>query len=227
VIQQRAKSQSKKIQMATPKVGKPKVSPEARAELLALESDHRIGSSLQLLADVLHRRSRDAQPKVRDELNDVAQRIGVIGKLHKHLSLPGMSGTIPLDAYLRSIGDDLSLALVDSSRTLLINVDDLVMPAGEARLMGLIVHELVVNALKHAFNGGDGIVQIACGSNREGGVTLEVTDDGARSEGRPATSKRGFGTTVVANLVAQLGGVMAVEDTRPGLRCTITIPAHG
>jgi two-component system, chemotaxis family, sensor kinase Cph1 len=197
----------------------------AAAEMLVRDADSRISESLDQVAALLGDQSRLCEPKVRSELEDAQRRIVVIGKLHKLLSLSDNVGSVALDEYLHSIGDELAVALAASSRTLLINVDGLILPARLARAIGLTVHEFIVSALRHVIGDGAGVVQVACGTNRDGSLTLEVSDDGfANKETSRCLGK--LGTPLVSGLVSQLGASMKVENAQPGLRCTFVIPAN-
>jgi two-component sensor histidine kinase len=135
-------------------------------------------------------------------------------------------GEIALDEYLQSFGDDLAAALEGAGRTLLINVDNVILPVPAAHTIGRIVLDLVVNGLKAAMGKGAGIVQIACGVNRDGGLTLEITDEGADSNDTLEPLRKALGATLVPGLVSQLDACMTIETAEKGLRCTIVMPMN-
>ena len=134
---------------------------------------------------------------------------------------PGANTPILLDEYLLSLNGDLDAAFANSSRTLLINVDNLLVPSRVAYAIGRIVHDLIVKKLKHAFGTGAGIVQVACGANQDGSLTLEISDNGARASEISEPSLQMH----VSGFLTQLDARMTVENSRSGLRCTIVIPA--
>ena len=129
---------------------------------------------------------------------------------------------IALDEYLHFMDGDLRPAFVGSSRTLLINVDGILVPTRVARTIGLIVHDIIFDGLRKAFGEQPGIVQIACGADRDGAITLEITDDGIGTTTHLAPALR----NLVAEHVSQLGARMTVENSHSVLRCSIVIPAH-
>ena len=133
---------------------------------------------------------------------------------------------ISLDEYLQSFGDDLAAALDAAGRTLLINVDNIVVPLPLAQAIGRIVIDLVINGLKAAMGKGAGIVQIACGMNRDGGLTLEITDEGADPNKALEPLRKALGATLVPGLLSELGTRMTIETARKGLRCTIVMPTN-
>jgi two-component sensor histidine kinase len=133
------------------------------------------------------------------------------------------SADVALDQYLSAMEASLEAALRGSARTLLINADDVRVTAEVARVIGLIAAEAVA-ALRPA--SGEGIVQIACGANRDGGLTLEITHEPNRAGAHPGAGLSEPGLMKISTLVSQLGARMAVATADPSLRCTIVIPSN-
>jgi hypothetical protein len=131
-----------------------------------------------------------------------------------------------LDEYVQSFGDDLDTALSESGRTLLINVDSVVLPTPIAHAIGGIVLDLVVNGLRAARGKAAGIVQLACGLNRDGGLTLEITDEGADSNDTLEPLRKALSATLVPGLLSELSACMTIETAEKGLRCTIVMPMN-
>src|SRR4051812_20940912 len=141
------------------------------AEVLVRQADHRLSESLQLVASCLRTQSWLAEPKARAELEEASRRIAVVSRLHNRLALSGKQGLVALDDYLIAFGEDLSAAFLDASRSLLVNVDNLEAPARLAAVIGVVAHELILNALKHTFPEHGGIIELACGANPDGSLT--------------------------------------------------------
>jgi two-component sensor histidine kinase len=88
--------------------------------------------------------------------------------------------------------------------------------------LGLIVTELVINALKHAFPGDrSGKIVVDC-EFRGANWTLSVTDDGVGMPSDRSSIRAGLGTSIVQALAAQLQSVVDVAPARPGTRVSIT-----
>jgi hypothetical protein len=138
----------------------------------------------------------------------------------------GDIGEIALDEYLQSLGDDLATALEGTGRTLLINVDNVVVPVPVAHAIGRIVLDLVVNGLRAVMGKAAGIAQIACGLNRDGGLTLEITDEGADSNDTLEPLRKALSATLVPGLLSELDASMTIETAEKGLRCTIVMPMN-
>jgi two-component sensor histidine kinase len=101
-------------------------------------------------------------------------------------------------------------------------VDDSITSSEESVSLGLIVTELVINALKHAFpertRPGKIVVEYW---SRPTGWSLSVEDDGVGMPGDHATRKPGLGTGIVDALAKQLDASVTITDTNPGTRVAI------
>ncbi len=88
--------------------------------------------------------------------------------------------------------------------------------------MGLIVTELVINSLKHAYTDADaeGTIKISFHTVANGWI-LSVADDGIGIQGDHASGKPGLGTGIVNALAAQLSATVEVTDANPG--CLVSI----
>ena len=185
-------------------------------ELLMREADHRISNSLQLVSTFLgmeERRLEDGSAK--QALADARRRITIIAHLHRQLSVTASADYVALDDYFHALADNLSRALVDGRRlTLLVNVDGITVSANIARGLGLIVNELVSNALKHAFpQDRAGVIEIGCGLDANGQIALHVSDNGV---GFPRLQvigdNAGLGMKMVDMLLAQMKGHLHTEQ---------------
>ncbi len=179
-------------------------------ELLLREADHRICNSLQLVSAFLALEERRLEEgSAKRALADARRRIAIVARLHRQLSSAASVGHVTLDDYLQALSDDLSRALVDGRRlTLLVNVDGIAVPANIARGLGLIVNELVSNALKHAFpQDREGIIEIGCGLDADGQISLHVSDNGVGYPVRGSMENdTGLGMKMVDMLLAQMKG---------------------
>jgi two-component system, sensor histidine kinase PdtaS len=102
-------------------------------------------------------------------------------------------------------------------------VDDSTMIPDHSVSLGLIVTELAINALKHAFPDPDhvGEIDVTFASNADG-WELIVADDGVGLPGDHATAKPGLGTGIVNALAGQLSATIVVSDAKPGTCVTVT-----
>ncbi|MEQ7154229.1 sensor histidine kinase [Brevundimonas aurifodinae] len=191
--------------------------------ILVQEVQHRVANSLQIIASVLMQGVRKVgSDESRHHLRDAHQRILSVAAVQRHLAGSTL-GDVELRTYLtdlcRSIGD--SMIRDHTQLRLTVTADDSIAPSGKSVSLGLIVTELVINALKHAFPGDrDGTIAVDYRAQGDG-WTLSVQDD---SVGMPADlekAKPGLGTGIIRALAGQLGATIAITDAAPGTRVSI------
>lgn len=183
--------------------------------LLAREVRHRISNSLQIVASVLLLNARTAKAEeARRHLHAAHSRVMAVAALEQRLSNTS-HGMVDLESYLTELCTNLSAsAIADPGKVSLRTfVDPFVVNASTAASMGMIVTELVINALKHAFPGGrPGHVTIAFDAQGPDWV-LSVGDNGV---GMPEVPTHGLGTDIVKALTKQLHATVTVADAGPG-----------
>ncbi|MDP1739093.1 MAG: histidine kinase dimerization/phosphoacceptor domain -containing protein [Caulobacter sp.] len=197
-------------------------------EILLQEMQHRVANSLQIIASVLLLKARTVKSEeTRLHLRDAHDRVMSVAAVQQLLQ--ATLGDVEVGPYLTKLCDSLAASMIRDSRPLTIAVEAelATVTSHEAVSLGLIVTELVINALKHAFpgdRGGTVRVSYTVGSP---GWTLSVTDNGV---GRPPASlkrKNGLGTVIVESLAKQLDARVVLEDAHPGARISLmSISAH-
>jgi two-component sensor histidine kinase len=192
--------------------------------ILLQEVQHRVANSLQIIASVLMQSARRVQSEeARGHLYDARQRIISIATLQRQLSTsPG--GSVELWAYFTQLCQSLSASMIADPDRLTINVtvDDSAVEADVSVSLGLIVTELVINALKHAFpHERSGKIMIDYRSSGKN-WTLSVRDNGIGMPVGSEAPKAGLGTGIVEALVKNLGGAIELSDAGPGTVVTIT-----
>jgi two-component system, sensor histidine kinase PdtaS len=196
---------------------------------LVLEVQHRTANSLQIIASVLMQGIRKvgsdvscAQLRSCAHLRDAHQRILAVATVQRRLAGSDL-GDVELRGYFtdlcRSIGDSM---IRDHNRiSLNVAADDSIATSGRSVSLGLIVTELVINALKHAFpDDRDGRIDVDYRAMGEG-WRLTVRDDGVGMPQDAKTTRPGLGTGIIQALAHQLGAVIEITDARPGVRVSI------
>ncbi|MGI4802672.1 MAG: sensor histidine kinase, partial [Janthinobacterium lividum] len=185
------------------------------------ELRHRGKNDLQLIQAMLVMQKRgqvDAQ--VRRDFDDVMDRIAAIGVAHDQLTPSRGAGRVQLADYLRALCGNLATRRGNVGiETHLVSMD---IPHERAVPLGLIVNELVTNALKYAFPDDQaGTIQVGFELLVQGEAVLYVRDDGiGMGLPRPGSS----GTGLVRRLVQQLGGQLDREEVQRGTGFAITFP---
>lgn len=193
-------------------------------QMLLQELNHRVANSLQIIASVLMQRVRSVQSEeTRGHLRDAHHRVMSVATLQRQLASTA-SGDVALRHYLTELCTSIAASMIFDAKlvTLTVEADDSFMPADRSVSLGLIVTELVINSLKHAFTGVDAKGAIRVGFNATGdGWILTVADDGIGLQGSHASGKPGLGTGIVHALAAQLAATVEVTDADPG--CLVSI----
>jgi len=191
--------------------------------MLLQEVRHRVANSLQIIASVLLQNARRvSSAESRGHLHEAHQRVMSVAALQHQLAASSLEG-VPLGPYLTHLCESIGASMIgDPDRvSLRVDADDTVVDSDVSISLGLIVTELVINALKYAFpNDRKGAIVVAYHSEH-GDWTLSVTDDGV---GLPATGKAagGLGTSIVEALSRQLHAQPLVEDRHPGVSTSVT-----
>lgn len=186
-------------------------------ETLLRETHHRICNSLQIIASLLALDERGTSSgEARIHLRKAQQRIIAVAMVQRQLQGASGSDEIQLEPYFRELGESLSASVVgDAARvTIETRADAGAVPSDDAARMGLIVAELVINAVKHAFRSEttDGLIVVTY-RIEEGGWRLSVSDNGVGGpQGAPASHGGGLGKDIVASFVESLGA--RIETSR-------------
>jgi two-component sensor histidine kinase len=190
------------------------------------ELSHRMRNDLAMLAAVIElQRYATADPAVRAALATTAERVHVLGQLHARLGGHDRGTVVDSRVFLEGLGDDLHTTMVGLRPVRLeVEAESHALPPARARLLGLVVNELVTNALKHAFP-DDRAGTVAVSFERDGDeFRLMVADNGI---GMAAlVSGTSLGHQLVRALARRLGGRFAAEGGgRWGTVCLVRFPA--
>ncbi|MFA5965992.1 MAG: histidine kinase dimerization/phosphoacceptor domain -containing protein [Sphingomonas sp.] len=193
-------------------------------QVLMQELQHRVANSLQIIASVLMQSARKVQSdEARAHISDAHLRVMSIATLQRQLAAT-QAGAVALRPYFTDLCSSIGASMIfdHDALTLQAIVDDSVAPSEVSVSLGLIVTELVINALKHAFRepGRTGAITVEYWS-RPTGWRLTVEDNGAGMPSDPADARPGLGTGIVDALARQLDASVIVTGLNPGTRVAI------
>jgi two-component sensor histidine kinase len=195
----------------------------AEKEVLLRELHHRVANSLQIIASVLLQSARKVSTEEsRIHLVDAHQRVMSVAALQHQLAV-SRAGDVELRPYFTALCASIGASMIgDRSKiTLGVTGDDSITTAETSVSLGLIVTELVINALKHAFPGGrSGAITVDYHS-RGGDWTLSVGDNGVGISVNPLDAKAGLGTSIVQALSRQLGAEIDVDSNTSGTKVSV------
>ena len=195
-------------------------------QILLQELQHRVANSLQIIASVLLQSARKVQSEEsRIHLNDAHHRVMSIATLQQQLATSRI-GEVELRSYFADLCRSIGASMIsDHERiSLTTNIDDSKTSADVSVSLGLIVTELVINALKHAFPGHNQVGKISVDYRSQGKAwTMTVGDDGIGMPADHASTKPGLGTGIVDALSKQLDASVSVSvaDADPGTTVSI------
>lgn len=196
----------------------------ARKAALIHEIDHRAKNNLQVISSLLLLKARRTpNGETRDALEGMAERIGALSIAHRLLYSGEDGSHFALTEFVGELLSDLDAGMADDRIRIDTEVESITLPASMAAPLALMIHELVANALRHAFPGGRaGRVSITA-RRTETGMGVEVCDDGIGFDAR-APNEAGFGRSLVEMVAKQLRGTVRWLPQAPGTRVDIAIP---
>jgi two-component system, sensor histidine kinase PdtaS len=192
--------------------------------VLLQELQHRVANSLQIIASVLMQSARKVQSdETRTYLFDAHQRVMSVATLQQHLASTN-AGDVELRPYFTALCKSIGASMIrdHNQMSLDLDVDDSISTADVSVSLGLIVTELVINALKHAFpDERSGKIKVGYHSHGPN-WTLSVTDNGVgMPAGGAVSAKPGLGTSIVQALTMQLHAVVEIADANPGTAVSV------
>jgi two-component sensor histidine kinase len=199
---------------------------ESRQTEMFDELNHRVKNNLAAVSAMLSLQARAADdPRVRTQLAKAVDRIETIGEVHASLYRASSTDAVDFASYLRRLCDRLATGLIGSDLVRIeVDADPAMASLDEAVALGLIVNELVTNAVKYAYPPpASGVIRVAL-RNRPDELVLSVSDEG---QGFPVeSSPTGIGMRLVRSLIQQCRGELEVSQNG-GASFTVRLPEHG
>jgi two-component sensor histidine kinase len=191
--------------------------------VLLQEVRHRVANSLQIIASVLLQNAkRTTSDETRSHLKDAHNRVMSVAELERQLTGSG-DGQVDVGVYFTNLCASIEASMISDHDQISLVVTGAggAIQARTSVSLGLIVTELVINALKHAFP-----------QDRHGRITVEfalhgpnwilsVADNGVGMPTDPALIRTGLGTSIVQALAGQLMAAVEIAPAYPGTRVTV------
>ncbi len=200
-----------------------RIEPATREEMLLREMQHRVANSLQIVASILSLKARSIQSEeARLHLLDARGRVLSVAAVQRQLLASEREGRVAIGPYLSELCASLADSMVGNCRVSIVVDGTGTVESNQAVSIGLIVTELVINALKHAFT-----------DSREGKISvtytmialgwrLSVCDDGAGASNAPGgAAQHGLGTKIIEMLAQQLDARVEVNTNSVGTQVSI------
>jgi two-component sensor histidine kinase len=198
-------------------------------QMLLREAQHRVANSLQIIASILLMKARAVQSEeTRVHLTDVRHRVISIATVQRQLSMSGLVQDVEFGPYLSTLCEALARSMIADERTVTVTAtcSGGIVKSEDAVSLGLIVTELVINALKHGFpEGRSGHVAVDFAAD---GLAwrLSVSDNGIGRQGNAAEPDQvGLGSSIIEALARQLKAKVEIHPCCPGTATSIVYAA--
>jgi two-component sensor histidine kinase len=203
---------------------------------LVIEANHRIANHLAALVSILKKEiaatldGPESIPReqVVDVLAEMAGKILAVSRLHHSLAVRPTQGEVDLNNILKSILDELETSGIFGDR---LRINSTLRPgclveSSHALLLAFAFSEIVTNAMKYAHPSGLPVeLSIAGASTSDGGVALQIADDGVGlPEDFDESRDAGVGLKLLRSLVENSGGRLETNSDALGLSFSIELP---
>lgn len=195
-----------------------------RAEALLREVNHRVGNSLQLVSSFISLQQRQLKDEgSRRALQEAQSRIEAVAQVHRRLYTSADIATVGVSDYLVDLIDELAKSLGPAGQApqILVDVQNLRVTPDQAVSLGVIVTELITNAVKYAYEPGEGgQIRVTLHAAEEGRALLVVEDDGPGIT-QEAPKGTGLGTRIIKAMAQGLKSHIEVDPSHSGVRACL------
>jgi two-component sensor histidine kinase len=193
-----------------------------RQDMLALEFEHRLVNSLQLIVSLLSLQSRGTTPEVAAQLAIAGRRVAAFGHVHRRLHILDHQECVEFKRYLQHLCEDLSDLLLwgRAGCTIAVEGAQIEIPTAFAIPLGFIVNEMITNSAKYA----EGNIIVRLETKPIIGHSLSVSDDGpGLPQGFDPANSKGLGMKIIVSLLKQIGGELQFERGENGRGTCFTV----
>jgi chemotaxis protein methyltransferase CheR len=197
--------------------------PSIDQEMLLWEMQHRVANSLQIVAGILSMKARTVKSKeARLHLMDACNRVLSIAAVQRQLLTSRHSSAIRIDDYLSELSEGLAASLAERVRLSVVVDGTATIESNKAVAIGLVMTELIINALKHAFPRKRRGTIIVAYRTTGPDWSLSVSDDGVGLANPSMNAGRsGYGTRIVDTLAKELDARVLVNSGSQGTRISL------
>jgi len=194
----------------------------AERELLLREVNHRVGNSLQIIASLLHLQANSAgQEEVKAALTNAMGRVAAVAQVHRRLYTSHDLNSVLLNQYLQALLEDLRRSAEGNRMSrLTLKAEPIEIDPDRAVAIGIIVNELVMNAVKYAYPNGAGPIHVVL-SARDDDLELSIADDGVGLNAKSDPRSTGMGQRIVNAMATKLEADVERDAAHTGTRIVL------
>jgi len=195
------------------------------AEAMQVEVDHRVRNSLGQVQSLLTLQARRAgSPELQKALESARDRVGAVASVHDQLHQTGSLTDVDLKSFMERLLETYRAQIAGTIK-LHGTFPSIRLPAPEAANIGIVINELVTNALRHGFDAGKpGNIDVT-GTLEDGALRITVSDDGKGLPGDfdPAQAS-GLGMQLARMMAKQFSGELVWSSSDRGTTFEFVVP---
>lgn len=195
-------------------------------ETLIKEVYHRIKNNLQTVSSLLNMQARNVEEvHIKNMLKSTQNRVICMAMVHEMLYMRNDITQIEYKPYVKTLSEHLikSIKGQHSKVKLVLDVEDIKLGADTAITLGLLINEVITNALKYGFTDEEGELSIALKQLGEKNYILHIGDNGIGvAEDMNHETTKSLGLTLIYNLTRQLRGTIEKDNSKKGTNYIIT-----
>ncbi|WFR99032.1 histidine kinase dimerization/phosphoacceptor domain -containing protein [Rhizobium tumorigenes] len=193
---------------------------EAKTVLLH-EVDHRVKNNLTMIGSLLRLQARTiGDPVITSKLEAMMERIDALATVHRTLYQSGDVTKFDIGEFATKLAEDVIGSSGRGDIGLKCDVDPILVPAGKASSLGLVLNEILTNAIKHGLRDGRAGTIVVKGRSEGSKATITVEDDGI---GMPSEPPTGLGRTLINRLARQTDATVDWSTLSSGTRVTLSL----
>jgi two-component sensor histidine kinase/CheY-like chemotaxis protein len=197
----------------------------AEREVLLREVNHRVGNSLQIIASLLHLQATSAvEDDVKAALTNAMGRVAAVAQVHRRLYTSHDLKSVVLNQYLDALMEDLRRSAEGNRMSrLTLKAEPIEIDPDRAVAIGIIVNELVMNAVKYAYPTGAGPIHVSLAA-RGPDLELSIADNGVGLNAKTDPRSTGMGQRIVTAMAAKLSANVERDPAHSGTRIVLRFP---
>jgi two-component sensor histidine kinase len=177
----------------------------AEREVLLREVNHRVGNSLQIIASLLHLQANSStQDDVKAALTNAMGRVAAVAQVHRRLYTSHDLKSVLLNQYLDALLEDLRRSAEGNRMSrLTLKAEPVEIDPDRAVAIGIIVNELVMNAVKYAYPDGAGPIHVDLNAQGDD-LVMSIADNGVGLNVKTDPRSTGMGQRIVSAMASKL-----------------------
>ena len=197
-------------------------------DLLLRELQHRVMNSLNILSSLLDvQRRYVVDPAAKEHLANARDRVIAMGTVYRHLYQAHTLEYVEFSEFLNTICNTSETAYVGGSKlSIEAEAEPVQLSSAHAIALGMLTHELITNALKHAYSDGvRGRIKVIL-KHMDNDIELRFSDNGrGLPDNFQMETTSSLGMKIIASTVRQLGGTLEINRLEPGTEFVIRLPS--